>query len=62
MSEQQDDKEATQSISDTCCVYKQIHYIKVRKNDVLLSVGNVHRIQRWLRSPFSSCLMQPGKE
>jgi hypothetical protein len=32
------------------------------KNNVILSVGNVHRVQRWMHSRFSSCLMQAGEE
>jgi hypothetical protein len=32
------------------------------KNNVIISVGNAHRIQRCMHSLFSSCLMQPGEE
>jgi hypothetical protein len=32
------------------------------KNRVMLSVGNVHRVQRCMHSQFSSCLMQPREE
>jgi hypothetical protein len=32
------------------------------KKHVIVSVGNVHRVQRCMHSLFSSCLMQPGEE
>jgi hypothetical protein len=57
----QGDRKVTQPISDKCCIcYKQI-YIR-KKNNVVLSVGNVHRVQRCMHSLFSTCLMQPGEE
>jgi hypothetical protein len=36
--------------------------IRKQTKNVILSVGNVHRIQQCMHSLFSSCLMQPGEE
>jgi hypothetical protein len=41
---------------------KKLHSNQKTKNNVILSVGNVHRVQRCMHSLFSSCLMQPGEE
>jgi hypothetical protein len=53
-----------QPIPDSCSVCQKINYIEIRKqkNYVILSVGNVHRVQRCMHSIFSSCLMQLGEE
>jgi hypothetical protein len=60
----QGDRKVAQPIPDTCSVCQKINYIEIRKqrNNVILSVGNVHRVQRCMHSFFSSCLMQPGEE
>jgi hypothetical protein len=45
----------------TCFICQKINYIEIRKqkkNNVILSVGNVHHIQQSMHSLFSSCLMQ----
>jgi hypothetical protein len=43
---------------------KKKNYTEIRKqkNNVILSVENIHRVQRCMHSLFSSCLMQPGEE
>jgi hypothetical protein len=60
----QDDRKVTQPIPDTCSICQKIKYIEIRKqkNNIILSVGNVHRVQRCMHSLFSSCLMQPGED
>jgi hypothetical protein len=60
----QGDRKVTQPIHDTCPVCQKINYTEIRKqkNNVILSAGNVHRVQRCMHSLFSSCLMQPGEE
>jgi hypothetical protein len=59
----QGDRKVSKRIPDACSVCQKINYIEIRKqkNNVILSVGNVHRVQRCMHSVFSSCLMQPGK-
>jgi hypothetical protein len=32
------------------------------KNNVILSIVNVHHVQQCMHSLFSSCLMKPGDE
>jgi hypothetical protein len=61
----QSDRKVTQPILDTCSIYQKINSVQIRKqkkNSVIISVGNVHRVQRCIHSLFSSCLMQPGEE
>jgi hypothetical protein len=60
----QGDRKVTQPIPDTCSLCQKINCIEIRKqkNNVIWSVGNVHRIQRWMHPLFSSCWMQPGEE
>jgi hypothetical protein len=60
----QSNRKVTQPIPDTCSICQKINYIDIRKqkNNVILSVGNVHRVQRCMHSLVSSCLMQPGEE
>jgi hypothetical protein len=43
----QSNRKVTQLIPDTCSICQKINYIEIRKqkNNVTLSVGNVHRIQ-----------------
>jgi hypothetical protein len=40
----------------------KLHWNQKTKNNVILSVENVHRVHRCMHSLFSSCLMQPGEE
>jgi hypothetical protein len=40
----------------------KLHWNHKTKNIVILSVGNVHRVQRCMHSLFSLCLMQHGEE
>jgi hypothetical protein len=40
----------------------KLHWNQITKNNVTLSVGNVHCIQLCMHSLFSSCLMQSGEE
>jgi hypothetical protein len=40
----------------------KVHQNQKTKNNVILSVGNVHRVQRCMHSLFSSSLMQTGEE
>jgi hypothetical protein len=48
---------------DTCSICQKIITLKLEnKNNVILSVGNIHRVQRCIHSLFSSCLMQLGEE
>jgi hypothetical protein len=59
----QGERKATQPIPDTCSIFQKINYIEIRKkSNVILSAGNVHRVQRCMHSLFSSSLMQTGKE
>lgn len=58
----QSDQKLTQPIPDTYLICQKINYIRIRKqkNNVILTFGKVHRVQRHLHSPFSSCLMERG--
>jgi hypothetical protein len=59
----QDDRKVTQPIPDTCSICQKINYTNHKtKNNVILNVENVHRVQRRMHSLFSSCLMQPSEE
>jgi hypothetical protein len=40
----------------------KLHWNKKTINNVILSVGHVHRVQRCMHSLFFSCLMQPCEE
>jgi hypothetical protein len=61
----QDDRKVTQRIPDTCSICQKINYTEIikKKNNVILSIGNVQcRVQRCMHLFFSPCLMQPGEE
>jgi hypothetical protein len=45
-----------------CLSKNKLHWNQKTKNNLILSVVNVHCVQRCMHSPFSSCLMQLGKE
>jgi hypothetical protein len=65
----QNDRKVTQPIPDMFYLSKEYIYIYIHththwnqktKTNVILSVGNIHRVQ-WCMNPLlSSCLMQPG--
>jgi hypothetical protein len=42
--------------------FTTLHWNQKTKSNVVLRVGNVHRVQRCTYSLFSSCLMQPSQE
>jgi hypothetical protein len=59
----QGDQRVMQPIPDTFCLSKnKLHWNHKTKNNVILSVGNVHHVQQCMYSLFSSCLVQPSEE
>jgi hypothetical protein len=44
----QSDRKVTRPIPDTCSICQKINYIEIRKQkkNVILSAGNLHRVQR----------------
>jgi hypothetical protein len=58
-------RKVTQPIPDTCSICKKNKKKPLKsgnKNNVILNVGNVHRVQRCMYSLFSYLFMQPGEE
>jgi hypothetical protein len=59
----QADQTVMQPIPEACSICQKTNYIEIwkKKKKVILSVGNVHCIQRCMHSLFSSYLMQPSE-
>jgi hypothetical protein len=58
----QDDRKVTQPIPDPCSICQKIHYIEIKKqkNNVILSVGNVHRVQCSTMNTRCTCKKKKG--
>jgi hypothetical protein len=58
----QGDRKVTQPWHMFYLSKNKLHWNQKTKNNVILSVGNVHHALQCMHSLFSSCLMEPGEE
>jgi hypothetical protein len=58
----QTDRKVTQPIPGVCFNCQNIKYVVTENKNVILRVGNVHRVQPCMHSLFSLCMMKAAKE